>query len=521
MWDELNSLMDNSAGAETPGVALWPDFAAAAGEVGLAAGAFEVGWHIGGVIDKWLGITVPAATGPVEPSFSVTWSNGPSAGDWGPTYYDQDPYPKGWIVTDNQDGLGNIVHQYNPSGACVGGGPIDAPSGWTAKIWQWNACFVGYGAPLAPQYGEGFYVPASDAISGPPADYTGQTADQVIQSNGIQDPGYDTTKQALTTALQSGNYPTLTAWLAYQLDPRCYPDPLDSTMTVPSISPDETPTDYIQCLSTLGLNANPTETLGDSQVDWGTPASDVVNVQPAPGVAVNPGSDVTIDANPDTMPTPTQRETDLATALLAKNPGITDENKLDIARSCLDLEDAATGNTDTTGDSGDESFANCSTMPIFITGNDAQSAGQHDLIALGVPGVATDPTLTFSDAYGGVKPAWAQLSRDVSGKDGTWKNTLQPCNSDTPPEAQCDEYPFLSSQQGGGSAIPQPNLQYILGTQNGLQGTRLSQFYSAATPTSLGMNGCNITYGTSFLAIPVPTFATLNTTWACNGRNDS
>ena len=172
MWDELNSLMDNSADAETPGVALWPDFAAAAGEVGLAVGAFEVGWHIGGAIDKWLGITVPAATGPVEPSFSVTWSDGPSAGDWGPTYYDQDPYPKGWIVTDNQDGLGNIVHQYNPSGACVGGGPIDAPSGWTAKIWQWNACFVGYGAPLAPQYGEGFYVPASDAISGPPADYT-------------------------------------------------------------------------------------------------------------------------------------------------------------------------------------------------------------------------------------------------------------------------------------------------------------------------------------------------------------
>ena len=251
----------------------------------------------------------------------------------------------------------------------------------------------------------------------------------------------------MTTALQSGNYPTLTAWLAHQLDPRCYPDPLSSTMTVPSILPDETPTDYIQCLSTLGLNANPTETLGDSQVDWGTPASDVVNVQPAPGVAVNPGSDVTIDANPDTMPTPTQREADLATVLLAKNPGITDENKLDIARSCLDLEDAATGNTDTTGDPGDASFANCSTMPIFITGNDAQSAGQHDLIALGVPGVATDPTLTFSDAYGGVKPAWAQLSRDVSGKDGTWKNTLQPCNSDTPPEAQCDEYPFLSSQQ--------------------------------------------------------------------------
>jgi hypothetical protein len=334
-------------------------------------------------------------------------------------------------------------------------------------------------------------------------------------------PDRSTAASALNTELAQPEYHTLRRELQHLLDPRCSPDPTSSTVTIPTVLPNETPSDYAQCLSTLGLNANPTATLPDSQADWGTPASDVVNAQPAPGVAVNPGSDVTIYANPDTMPTPTQRESDLAIALLAKNPGVTDRNKLDIARSCLDLEDAATGNADTTGDSGDMSFANCSTMPMFITGNDAQSAGQHDEIALGVPNVNTDPSLTFSDAYGGVDPEWARLTRDVSGKDGTWKDTLQPCSSATPPDAQCDEYPFLSSQQGGGTANPQPNLQYILGTQNGLQGTRLSQFYSAATPTSLGMNGCSITTGTSFLAIPVPTFAGLNTTWACNGRNDS
>jgi hypothetical protein len=108
-------------------------------------------------------------------------------------------------------------------------------------------------------------------------------------------------------------------------------------------------------------------------------------------------------------------------------------------------EDAATGNTDTTGDSGDESFTNCSTMPIFITGHDAQSAGLHDEIALGVPNVTTDANQTFSDAYGGVDPTWVQLSRDVSGKPDDWKRNLQPCSSGPPRlGAQCDEYPFTS-----------------------------------------------------------------------------
>jgi hypothetical protein len=300
MWDELTSLMGNSAGAETPGVALWPDFAAAAGEVGLAVGAFEVGWHIGGVIDKWLGINVPAASGPVSPGFYVTWSDGPSSGDWGPTYDDQDPYPKGWIVSDYN--LQNIVWQYNPTGApagCAGGNaaPVAAPDGWTAKIWHWNDCFVGNGNPLAPQYAEGFYVPASEAISGPPGDYNGQTADEVIQSNGIADPGYDTTKQALTSALQSGDYPTLTAWLSYQLNPRCYPNPLNSTVTVPSISPDETPSNYENCLTTLGLSGS-TTTLAET--DTTVANADVTETSPESGDSVEPGTTVDIAVNPKT-----------------------------------------------------------------------------------------------------------------------------------------------------------------------------------------------------------------------------
>lgn len=72
------------------------------------------------------------------------------------------------------------------------------------------------------------------------------------------------------------------------------------------------------------------------------------------------------------------------------------------------------------------SFHNCSTLPIFITGYDAQSAAQHDEIALDVPNVTTDPSLRFSDAYGGTDPTWVLLSRDVTGKGKSWKSSLPP-----------------------------------------------------------------------------------------------
>lgn len=299
MWDELTSLLENSASAESPGVALWPDLAAAAGSVALVGGAFVVGWHIGGVIDKWLGINVPASSGPIgtaSEGFHVAWSDGPSSGDWQSSYYDEVSYPRGWILWDSS-GINNIVLEWDGAGACRSGGPVDAPSGWTAQIWQWNECWVGYGQPLVPYYAEGFYVPASEVFSGPPADYDGQTADTVIQSSGIPDPGYDTTKQALSTALQSGNYPTLTAWLAHQLDPRCYPDPLSSTVTVPSIVSDETPSDYQDCLTTLGLGAN-TTTLAETDTTVGN--GDVVETDPESGSSVQPGTTVQVAANPQT-----------------------------------------------------------------------------------------------------------------------------------------------------------------------------------------------------------------------------
>jgi hypothetical protein len=300
-------------------------------------------------------------------------------------------------------------------------------------------------------------------------------------------------------------------------------EPTDpGTVAVPTLSAGETWSQYESDLDNAGFTSVNRQILTSDTADLDQPASAVTLLSPAPGQYADTAATMTVTTNPDSpnMPQATAREISLADLLQTQNLGITNENKLKIARTCLELEDAATGNADTTGDSGDVSFYNCSTLPIFITGYDAQSAGQHDEIALGDPSVTTDPSLTFSDAYGGINPTWVLLSRDVTGKPGTWKYSLPPCNSGLPqPGAQCDEYPFLSTQQGGGGVSPQPNLQYISGAQNGLQGTRLGQFYSAATPTSQGINGCNITYGTQFLAIPVANYLDTYTTWGCNGRN--
>lgn len=123
-------------------------------------------------------------------------------------------------------------------------------------------------------------------------------------------------------------------------------------------------------------------------------------------------------------------------------------------------------------------------------------------------------------AYGGVSAGWVELNRDYgsSVKNGNWKYSYPPCNQGSPPAGyECDEDPYLASTQGGGNVQPQPSLQYINGPQNGLEGTRLGQFYSSVpSATNVGIPGCNMAIGQSFLVIPVPYDNDVNTTWACN-----
>ena len=76
----------------------------------------------------------------------------------------------------------------------------------------------------------------------------------------------------------------------------------------------------------------------------------------------------------------------------------------------------------------------------------------------------------------------------------SWKDSDPICQAKLSGQ-NCDEFPFASTQQGGGSAVPRPSLMAIDGGQNQLEGSKLgTTFYG----------GCAIQGGDPFLIIPVP-----------------
>ena len=291
-------------------------------------------------------------------------------------------------------------------------------------------------------------------------------------------------------------------WVASQVDANV---PSPYVVPVPPPSAGETWSQYQTDLTNAGFTNVQRQILTSDTTDLDQPASAVTVVSPAPGTAIDTSRTVTVTTNPDTMPQPSQREIALANTLASQNTNVDATNKLDIARSCLELEDAGIPNTDTSGGSGDKSFTNCSSLPIFISGYDVREASQHDLEALGWLSSPNNAGQT-------VNPAWVELNRDVPNKPGDgWYTGKAPCTSPTPPGANCDEYPFYSTTQGG----PGANLKYIDGNQNQLQGRILGYFYTSNTYTAYGQ-GCNLPTGQAFLAIPLPTGIKVNTTWACN-----
>ena len=532
----------------------WPAFSAlgTVGTIGAVGVTAYIGWQIGSALASVLGIdqgsggtgsggNTATAAGLIAVSAGTNLATLPGVGCYGAGYnaytggcteYAPIAPSDGWVISWSGwlSGARVQVDESNQSSSCGESVLHTPPTAVEERIGLTSGNEYGCGGYNGQYYSDNisedvYFVPATiTSLPGPGQNPPSSFSTTVQQSPSTQ-PSEAQQKQNATNMLTSPAFDPFTEALCQVPGSPCSAVSPPYTDKIPSPSAGESWTKYQAQLAKAGITNVSEVVLSAPDADLDEPANTVENISPAPGTSVYPVvQQVTVTVNPDAadMPAPTAREQSLAADLVASNPAITTENKYDVARSCLDLEDAATGNTDTSGDSGDESFVNCSTIPLFITGHDAESAGQHDEIALGVPGVSTDPSLTFSGAYGGVEPAWVLLSRDVPGKKDTWKKSKQPCNSGAPQlGAQCDEYPFLSSQQGGGTAMPQPNLQYISGTQNGRQGTRLSQFYSAAQPSSEGINGCNITYATPFLAIPVPDFMYINTTWACNGRNDS
>jgi len=317
LWGELNALEDTSA--TEGGIGLLPDlgtFARAispySAEIALAPAAFELGWHIGGQIDKWLGIDVPAQ--PTEVATEQMWLQWYPAGSTAPflTYHTAEamPYSGFAVVMSHLSGIVGQISRGPPS-PCEMPGPQTFPAGFLVLRWWWNDCFTGYGRPTTPVTAVGLVAQPETLVPGPIQDYDGQSSEAT--TSGLADPGREAVEGRLRTALESGRYPKLNQWIDHETggtspDPRCEPVAGARTIRVPSIIPGQTAADYESCLDSLGLRSHVQVTVPVEQAVLAQPARGVVGVEPAEGTSVSLESEtqVTVKENPDPLPDPSE-----------------------------------------------------------------------------------------------------------------------------------------------------------------------------------------------------------------------
>ncbi len=158
----------------------------------------------------------------------------------------------------------------------------------------------------------------------------------------------------------------------------------------------------------------------------------------------------------------------------------------------------------------DPDFCRAPDLPIFIVGDDAREAAQHDFDAIfGNP--ANDMP---------ARPQWALLNyassrvkRDAGQRRGWYGNDPE-CKGKTfvGSGLECDEYPYFSTEQGGapqpnGPAPIKPSLRAINADHNGIEGRALGRFVTSqcdlqsATGITSTSNGSG---GDRYLVLPTP-----------------
>ncbi len=134
----------------------------------------------------------------------------------------------------------------------------------------------------------------------------------------------------------------------------------------------------------------------------------------------------------------------------------------------------------------------CTSIAIIFPGDDTPEVTRHELTAITV--FQQPPLLHWVVPAARARKGWYKKLR------------VTPCTSNTLQGSgkQCDEYPFLSTREGG----PGASLQPVSQADNSRHGGRVNQFYSV----------CHLRQqGKRFLVVPLPAAVHIPTRYACNG----
>lgn len=296
--------------------------------------------------------------------------------------------------------------------------------------------------------------------------------------------------QRVQDIMNSGQAGALNCALDHALGGTCH-DPAQTYVTLPSCQ-----NVSVSTCTTRIRDAGVTGDLDVQELDPGyadleIDPGKVTDLYPPEGESIETQSQVTIQVNP-TDPDPLSAvEQDVADAL-QDSPDNDDSVKSKaktLARECVrNVTRAGSGRT----------AADCTTRPIFFTGDDAREVADHDLQVL-----ASRPDLVM-----------------LNKRSGGIRNAQCDPQAQRRPSDSCDEYPFLSTMQGEGGVFQTAPISYqwVDGRQNGLQGRALGVFYNIV-PRFGFPAGCAIVPDDPqdwFLAIPLPKGIAQKTTWACN-----
>jgi hypothetical protein len=446
-------------------------------------------------------------------------------------------YPEGFTISADgatmpYDGYvyqyktSNNVDYVNVIATCPNylGKPQAAPAAFTDRIDEGSTTLCADLATHAPNkiaiVPEDLYAPGPYTYD-PSAPADPDDVD-MGQKPGWSGPGsFDSIKGRVKGALDD---PATKAKIAHEEDPRCSPDPVVDTVTVPAIQEGESGQAYADCLARLGLTPIVrVRPLADA--DTGHGPGDALTSSQTPGTELDPGHIVTVIINPS--PTgdgaDAQWLRDIEAGLITHNPELaatipTFETEVVpvVALQCaknvkLAEAFAAQQGVDSTAseaDCGDEDHAG---LPMYISGNTTPQATQNDINALKRNPLWTSLNRRYVSDSPTTPPAW-KFTRT----ERQWYKdppTLG-CTKPTPlTEPVCDEFPYLATLQGhlGILKTETPHTEFVHAADNGLQGSLLSKFYLTGGPGARPWFGCDV-HGhprTDVTAIPASRFLAL------------